>query len=101
MNISVHTGIRIRVVYVVGFWGGPKFEADVRRLNPSATGAVSCLAEDNKLTVSVIVVKVSLDFALHDEVVVVRVDKLERLFYHVDLTEQEKTKERCIRQQTT
>ena len=26
------------VVRVVGFWGGPKFEANVRRLNPSATG---------------------------------------------------------------
>ena len=29
---------RSRVVHVVGFWGGPKFEANVRRLNPSATG---------------------------------------------------------------
>ena len=26
------------VVHVVGFWGGPKFEANVRCLNPSATG---------------------------------------------------------------
>ena len=33
-------GTRSRVVYVVGFWGGPKFEANVRRLNPSATSAL-------------------------------------------------------------
>ena len=29
---------RSRVVHMVGFWGGPKFEANVRRLNTSATG---------------------------------------------------------------
>ena len=27
---------RSHVVHVVGFWGGPKFEANVHRLNPSA-----------------------------------------------------------------
>ncbi len=31
-------GTRSCVVHVVGFWGGPKLEANVRRLNPSATG---------------------------------------------------------------
>ena len=30
-------GTRSRVVHVVDFWGGPKLEANVRRLNPSAT----------------------------------------------------------------
>ena len=29
-------GTRSCVVHVVGFWGGPKLEANVRRLNPSA-----------------------------------------------------------------
>ena len=32
-------GTRSRVVHVVGFWGGPKFEVNVRRLNRSAIGA--------------------------------------------------------------
>ena len=31
-------GLACEYVHVVGFWGGPKFEANVRRLNPSATG---------------------------------------------------------------
>ena len=31
-------GTRSRVVHVVGFRGGPKFEANVRRLDHSATG---------------------------------------------------------------
>ena len=30
-------GTRSRVIHVVGFLGGPKLEANVRRLNPSAT----------------------------------------------------------------
>ena len=36
-----HIQTRIRVVHVVEFGGGPKFEAYVRRLNPSATGGDS------------------------------------------------------------
>ena len=41
---------RFRVVYVVGFWGGPKLEANVRRLNPSATGFVSENVDTRSLT---------------------------------------------------
>lgn len=49
---------------------------------------VFCLAEGSKLTVSVLGVKGSLKFTLHEEVVVVRVDSVEeRQFLQVVLTE--------------